>query len=567
MTRLGALRRFAPVSAALMLAGTLVACSTEEEQIPSIGYAIDNTLSTYNAGTTEGSFSGAVQAFSRVLPGFSLTAPSGGAVADTDIGTAVEVPGQQRVITYTLAPQAVWSDGVPITCDDIVLAWAARSDRFVDPQGAPVFDPASTAGYADIERVDCAPGEKAATVVFRADRPYVEWRALFGATTMLPAHVAARTAGVPDITSAVADAEPETMARIGDAWNTAWTLTPGAVDPATFPSAGPLRIESFSAEDGLVLVPNERWWGVPAATDRIVVWPKGVDIAARAASGDIEVIETGAPVAALDGFTSTADPGFGVEQLVLATAGVFENPAARRAFAACVPRAALFDEYGHPGFDADTGRGSGVVDSRTTLPSTLPYRAVAATAAERNRTPDVAAVTSGLEEAGLADPVVRIGYLAPDDRRRGIVDAIAESCGPLGIEVVDASSPTFVPTALREGTVDAVLTGTAGVAGASGSASPEPGRFALRTGQGINLGGYSNPQIDGIVDRLAVDDSDATVLSAAVEAEGVLWTDVPTLPLYNAPRITVVDDGMQSVQPNPTVAGAGWNMDTWTFVR
>lgn len=556
---------------AVVAGGSVTACADEDTRLPSIGYAVDNVVPTYNAGTVAGSTSGAVQAFSRVLPGFSITAPSGGAVRDTDIGTAVPVPGEQQVITYTLSAPATWSDGVPMTCDDIVLAWVARSGR-VDAEGAPLFDAASTAGYADIERIDCVPSDKVATVTFRPGRAYIDWPSLFGAGAMMPAHVAARVAGVPDVVGTVTGEDQDALARVADFWNTGWNLTPsapgeqGAVDPAIFPSAGPFKIESFSTENGLALVPNELWWGVPAATDRVVVWPKGVDVAGKAANGDIEVVDADGGTAVPDGFTATNGPAFGVEQLVMATSGVFVDPAVRRAFAACVPRTQLYDNHGHPGFDAESGRGSGVVDSRTTVPSTLPYRAVAATAAERYRVPDVAGVTAGLAAAGIVDPVVRIGYLGPDTRRGAIVADIAAACGPLGIDVVDSSSPTFTPQEMRAGNVDVVLASTAGQAGPTGTSSADPARFALRGGQGANVGGYANGRLDELVDLLAVDRSDATVLSAAVEAENILWNDMPTLPLFNAPRVTAVSSGMRGVQSNPTIAGAGWNMDKWILV-
>lgn len=552
-------------AAAVLVAVSAAACSTEEDRVPSIGYAVNGPITTYNAGTTEGAYSAAPQAFSRVLPGFTMIGPGGTSVADTDIGTVTAAPGQQQVLTYTFSPAAVWSDGVPMTCDDLVLAWVAR--RGDTETSGTAFDPAATAGYSDIERIDCVPSQKVATVTFRADRPLVDRQSLFGAGSILPAHVAARTAGVPDVTSTLAGGDADALGRLAAAWNTGWTLPTGTVDPAVFPASGPFRVESFSAEDGLVLVPNEAWWGVPAATDRVVVWPAGVDLSEKAASGDIEVADLPGGAAVPDGFAATAQPGFGVEQLVFATSGVFADPAARRALAACVPRTALFDAHGHPGYDAEAGRGSGVVDSRVTLPGTLPYRSVAATAAERYRTTDVATVTAGLAQAGLTDPTVRIGYRGPDQRRAAIVADIAAACGPLGIEVVDASSDTFSPLALRAGEVDVVLGGTAGGSGPTGSASAAAARTALLGGQNVNLGGYANGRVDELLNRLAVDGSDATVLSAGTDVETVLWDEMPTLPLWNAPALTATASGMRGVEANPTVAGAGWNMDKWVFVR
>ncbi len=92
-------------------------------------------------------------------------------------------------------------------------------------------------------------------------------------------------------------------------------------------------------------------------------------------------------------------------------------------------------------------------------------------------------------------------------------------------------------------------------------------RYSLRTGIGTNVGGYSNGRIDAIVDQLAVTDDPERILALVTEGENILWNDMPSLPLYNEPRTTVVSDGMQDVVPNPTAAGAGWNMDRWVLLR
>src|SRR5206468_1938583 len=113
---------------------------------------------------------------------------------------------EAQTVQYRLNADGVYSDGVPTSCDDLVLAWAARSGRYaksVDRGQVPLFDAASTAGYADIERVDCQPGSKDATVVFRADHHYLPWRNLFTAGQLMPAHVAARVANVPNVVTAV----------------------------------------------------------------------------------------------------------------------------------------------------------------------------------------------------------------------------------------------------------------------------------------------------------------------------------------------------------------------------
>src|SRR5690606_39357258 len=225
--------------------------------------------------------------------------------------------------------RGVYSDGVPTSCDDLVFTWAARSGRF------PGFESASTAGYEDIERVECQPGSKDGTVVFRPGKRYLPWRTLFGAGELMPAHVAAEAADVPDIVAAVQNDDRPALDRLAQFWNTGWNLEPGDLDITRFPASGPYRIESYGLEDGLVLVANERWWGEAPATGRIVVYPKPADLAARIEDGSAAVVDIGAgslPEMNLDAYSVQQLPSRGVEQLVLNTGGVFESTAARRAF-------------------------------------------------------------------------------------------------------------------------------------------------------------------------------------------------------------------------------------------
>lgn len=558
--------------AAAAAVGATAACSSEPtDQVPSLGYAIDNVVTTYNGNTVEGSATGALQSFGRVLTGMSYTGPSGAPVADTDFGTASVVPGDSLTVQYRLNPSSVYSDGVPISCDDFVLAWAAGSGRFTRPGDSgpvPVFDAATRAGYADIERVDCQPGAKDVTVVFSPGRGYLGWRSLFGATELMPAHVAAQAAGVADLVGAIRSGDADAVGRIADFWNTGWRLEPGDLELAKFPSSGPYRIESYTTDDGLVLVENERWWGIKPQTSRIVVWPKGSDVQAGMDAGDVEVVDVGAgSLAGFEpdgGFDVAHEPSRSVEQFVLATQGVFGSPDARRAFALCLPRQRLYDELGHPGFDRADGIGSGVIDSRITGPDTLFYPSAVAAEGGTYTDPDI---PGAREAAGQQQLTVRVGYLGPDERRARTVQIVAESCAGAGITVEDASSPDFSPTALRAGQVDAVLAGTASAAGAAGTDSIDDAAFALRTGNGDNFGGFSNRRFDQVVDQLAVDASLAARMSLLGEAEAILWNEMPTIPLFDQPRTIAHSKGMHAVVPNPTRSGSGWNMDRWILLR
>ncbi|KXF49900.1 peptide-binding protein [Rhodococcus sp. SC4] len=551
--------------ATVLLAGSLVGCSEEGEQIPSIGYAIDNTVTTYNANSVAGAVSGARQAFARVLPGFNYTGPEGGPVADTDIGTANAMPGDALTIQYKLNPNSVYSDGVPMSCDDLVLTWAANSGRF------PMFDAASTAGYSDIDRVDCQTGAKDAVVTFKAGRNVTDWKSLFGATSMMPAHVVASAAGVPDVVAAVQNSDVDALTRVADFWNDGWTMAPGDLDLAKFPASGPYKVESLSEDEGLVLVANDRWWGNRPATSRIVVWPKSSDVSARIGDGSVEVVDVAAgsaPDLDLGGFDVTEVPSRSVEQFVLSTSGLFENAAGRRAFAACLPREELASKFGIATESDEAGAAAGgPVDTRVTAPDSLVHESVAGAVGGRYETPDTAAAADALADTGNTSATVRVGYLGPNPRRAEIVAAVAAACAPAGITVQDVASPEFTPSMLRDGQVDVVLAGTAAAPGAAGTAAATTAMYALRSGIRSNFGDYSNGRVDQIVDQLAVDSSTATQLSLSTEAENILWSDVPTVPLFDQPRTVAFATGLQEGAINPTRSGAGWNMDRWVLRR
>src|ERR1700754_674183 len=146
----------AALTAALACAVSVSSCSSSPAD--EITYAVDGTLTTYNTNTVTGAASSGPQAFARVLTGFDYHGPDGQVVGDRDFGTISVVGRSPLVLDYEISANAVYSDGKPITCDDMVLAWASQSGRL------PGFDAANRAGYSDIASVDCAPGQKKARV-------------------------------------------------------------------------------------------------------------------------------------------------------------------------------------------------------------------------------------------------------------------------------------------------------------------------------------------------------------------------------------------------------------------
>lgn len=538
----------AGLAVALVVAFAVSACSGSAAS--EIDYVVDGPLSTYNANTVAGAASAGAQAFARTLTGFSYHGPDGQIVADRDFGAVSVVSGSPLVLDYQIADNAVYSDGKPVTCDDLVLTWAAQSGRF------PEFDAASRAGYLDIANVECMPGQKKARVSFAPDRNIVDYNQLFTATSLLPSHVIADILNV-DVTAALLSNNGPLVQQIAKLWNTVWDLKPG-VDLKRFPSAGPYKIERVLDGGAVVLVANDRWWGPKAITKRITVWTQAPDIQDRINSGSVDVVDVAAgssgTLTTPENYDRSDSPAAGVEQLIFAPQGPLSQAKARRAFAQCVLRDQLARDAGVP-----------IANSRL-----LPANDDAVTAGDgaAEAAPfgkaDPAAARDGLGGAPLA---VRIGYQGPNARLAVNVGVITKSCAAAGITVSGVALDSPGPQALRDGKIDVLLASTGGATGSGSTGSSAMDAYDLHSGNGNNLSGYANPQIDNIIGALAVSADPADRVRLLGEAAPVLWGDMPTLPLYRQQRTLLVSKKMYAVSKNPTRWGAGWNMDRWALIQ
>jgi peptide/nickel transport system substrate-binding protein len=548
------LRRAATVAltAPLVIAFTLTGCSGSAAS--QIDYVVDGPLSTYNANTTVGFASAGAQAFARTLTGFGYHGPDGQVVADHDFGSVSVVAGSPLLLDYQIADNAVYSDGKPVTCDDLVLAWAAQSGRF------PGFDAATQAGYVDIANIECIPGQKKARVSFVPDRGVVDYTQLFAATTMMPSHVIADQLNI-DVTATLLSNNAASVAQIAQLWNTGWDLKPGLKHDdivKRFPSSGPYKIESVLDDGAVVLVANDRWWGPKAITKRITVTPQAPDIQDRVNNRSVDVVDVAAGSSGTlntpDNYERTDVPAAGIEQLIFAPQGPLAQANARRAFALCTPRDAIARDAGVP-----------IANSRLSpvAEDAVAQADGAAEAGPFNKSDPVAA----REALGGAPLPVRIGYQGPNARLAVAVGTITKSCAAAGITVTGVTLDTSGPQALKGGKIDVLLASTGGASGSGSTGSSAMDAYDLHSGNGNNLSAYANPQVDGIIGELAVSGDPAERVRLLAEAAPVLWGDMPTLPLYRQQRTLLMSKKMYAVSANPTRWGAGWNMDRWALMQ
>lgn len=536
------------VAVASVAGPSMTACSASAAE--EIHYALDGALVTYNTTTVAGAASGGSQAFARTLTGFGYHGPEGQVVADHDFGTISVVGRAPLVLDYQISDDAVYSDDKPVTCDDMVLAWAAQSGRF------PQFNAASQAGYVDIAAVDCRPGHKKARVSFAQDRNFVDYKQLFTATSMMPSHVIADELGVK-VTDALLTTNTPVVDKIAEVWNTTWQLKPG-LDTKHFPSSGPYKIDSVLDSGAVVLVANDHWWGDKPATKRITVSSQGADIQDRVNKRTVDIVDVAAGSSGAlitpDDYQRTESPSGGIEQLIFAPAGPLADTPARRALALCTPRDAITHDVGLP---ISNARLSTAADDAFDQAENAPEAD-----AFSDSDPDAA------RDALAGNPLtVRIGYREPNARLAATVGAIVGACAPAGITVSEVTSPTTGPQTLLDGQIDVLLASTGGATGSGSTGSSAMDAYALHTGNGNDLSRYNNEQIDGIISELAVTVDPSEVVRLLSEAAPVLWNDMPTLPLYRQQRTLLTSKKTYAVVANPTRWGAGWNMDRWVLQR
>lgn len=188
-----------------------------------------NTLTVDgNEGTTGGMLR-------WTLPRAFRVAPDGTTTVNTDYFTSVELTGENpQVVTYTINPKAVWSDGAPITWEDIASQVSATNGK--DPR----YLIASASGSDRVASVTRGVDDRQAVMTFA--KPYAEWKGMFAGNGMLL---------------------PKKMTENPDVFNKGQLTTPG-------PSAGPFVITNVDrTAQRITLSRNPKWWGTPPLLDSV----------------------------------------------------------------------------------------------------------------------------------------------------------------------------------------------------------------------------------------------------------------------------------------------------------
>jgi peptide/nickel transport system substrate-binding protein len=220
-------------------------------------WPIDAIPPTFNYNHIDGSSYDTAQIILSVFPSSFFSDAAGRPIWNRDLlaSEPTLTTSPKQVVTYTINPKAVWSDGSPITWEDYHWLWQATNGK------NKAYQISSSNGYSDIESV--ARGKDDREVIATFMRPYADWQALFS-----PLYPGAR------------NKDPKIF---NEGWKT--------IDI----SGGPFRLDHIDqTAKTITMVRNDKWWSNPAKLDRIVY--RALDRIAQVealANGEVDFVDVG----------------------------------------------------------------------------------------------------------------------------------------------------------------------------------------------------------------------------------------------------------------------------------
>ncbi len=543
-----------------------------------INIGLEQTPGGYNCGNAASNSVYCAYVDNVTQSALVIVQPDGSLKPNEEFGTYEKVSDDPLTIDITIADDAVWSDGVPIDFDDVMLQWAAYSGTHPggnDADGNPVdlFTAASTNGFSELKMPEGKAGDKKFTWVF--NEPYADWEALVG-TTFLPAHIVAEQAGLSsadngaELVKAIQDNDTAKLTKVGEFWSTGFDYEvdlPTLPDTALLPSSGPYKVENASGGN-LTVVKNDAYWGTPAVTPTLVFklvddqeWVQAMQ------NGEIDAFDPSNPSgdikaqldAATDSITYEAGESYTFSHVDFNSGpgGAMENIAVRQAFELCVPREELVEKYAKPVFE-----GAQVLNLREFLPAQGNYEEILAQvpSAQLYQKVDIEAAKAKLAEAGVATPYeVQLTFAATSTLRADQAQVIKASCDQAGFNIVAKPDEDVFTTIAKKDTSWGLA-----LFGWSGSGLVASGQSIYVTDGAQNYGRYSSSIVDEAWDKVIRDTDRESAEQAKVPMEEELWANPYNAVLYANPGIAAWNAKVTGPAFNPTQYGVTWNAATWS---
>ena len=442
------------------------------------------------------------------------------------------------VVEYRLRQDATWSDGTPVSSDDLVFFFENCNEAGDDCSGTAGFD------SAELEVLD----DKAVRLSWPAGQPYVEYIQLFSG--------------------------PFPPAHLGRDWSEGFRTDPGV-------GAGPYVVDEYNPGSDLTLVANPAWFGegphIDEVTFRFISDVGNLPLALE--NGEVDVIypqpqvDLVEQVGRIGGVETSITFGPTWEQITFNTTTVPLE--ARRAIALALDRDLIvtalmrpFSESAQPLGNRIFMNGQAQYEDHT--PAEFQQR-------------DPAAARAVLEEASweLDGDVytkdgrrlsLRIRTTGGNNRREQFQELVQNQLAEAGIEITIDNLPggeIFGPLLGANndppgppGDFDLAIFAWVGGPLPAASASQVFG-----TDSETNLGAYVDDRVDELLTEATFTldlDRQAELLN---QADALMWETLPNLPVYQLPFFLAWNNKIQNIQDNPTTESFTWNLEDWVMAN
>jgi peptide/nickel transport system substrate-binding protein len=505
-----------------------------------VTYTIEKTITGWNVEDSDTATFDFVEVLDGVLPqGPFITTPDLKPTLNTDLMVSAEQTSTNpQTIVYKIQPNAVWSDGTPITADDFIYAWQTQNGKDCADCAA-----ASTSGYDQMQSVTGSNNGKTVTVVYKT--PYTDWKGPFG--PLYPAHIAKQ------------------HGDLAVSWK--WFN-----DNVPNYSGGPYMVSNFDKDTSVTETPNPKWYGKTKPkldklvfriiTDQTQEVPalQNNEVQAIYPQPNADIVNQ---VKQISGVQYNLGHGLNWEHLDLNLKNAqLADVKLRTAIFTAVDRKAIIaktvgqfvpgveplnshnffpGQSGYKDVVTSTGQGSGNVDAAKKILTDAGYSGVG----------------TALKTPSGQDVTLRISYTQGNVLRQQTCELIQSQLAGLGIKV------TVVPVAslgktLSSGNYDMIIFAWSG------------GPYAFAGAQQLwistsdsNYGHWTNAQSDQLINEAASQTDTQKAIDELNQADQLMTNDAYVLSLFQKPTFLAAYANIANIRDDATSTGPPYNVQEW----
>jgi peptide/nickel transport system substrate-binding protein len=444
---------------------------------------------------------------------------------------------------YKLKPEAVWSDGTPITVKDFQYHW-----KVANGTDCPDCDPASDTGYKSIEKIEGADNDKTVTVTLKAGELYSDWQSLF---TLFPSHIAAQQG---DLNT------PDGLKKAFDYFRGTPTW-----------SGGPYMIEKYETDVSVVLIRNPKWYGKKAPLEKVtfrIITDQAQHIPALR-NQEVQML-TSQPnadlvqqLSSLPGVNYNLAAGQTWEHFDLNTTNKYlADKELRRAIFTATNRQEIIDKTvgvffkkaaplnnhnlmpgntGYKDYVTPTNQGAGKVEDAKKILTDAGYK-----------------IEGGklIGKDGAPVPPFRFKYTTGNTLRQQSGELLQAQLKQIGVDIT-IEPITSLGGTLNSGDFDIIIYAWVGSQFIGDNVA------LWRTDGGSNFGKYSNPDVDKLLDSAARELDKTKQRDLFNQAGELMAKDAYVLPLFQKPALIAVYSQFLNVRNNPNNSSATYNIQEW----